>query len=317
MPAQTMRRSLEEALVADNFTIEMTVRGVLMAGKWRTEEELNHIPTNDKRNTLIVELTKHTNQPAGYFQGFDDHALVGKAATAVLLQEASILNVDELQKLSDDDQRNMLIVQNNNHLDTPVGELQGKNNYELVQLGLQWYAKAKTISAILEFSFSTKDAQVLETVPEVLETMDFDNSESDIPLHSKFTVKKDVTSKSSFSRQHGFSVKLGVSTKFTAGIPRIAENMTTVSLEASTSHTWNFGEENTITQSYTHESPVEVPPGKMLRKMASITRATMDVPYTAKIRAEDGSIKTIKGTWNGVSTLKLIEKQILVNKAGA
>ncbi len=45
------------------FMIEMTPRGVLLAGKWRTEDELNHMPTEDKRNTLIVVLREYTNQP--------------------------------------------------------------------------------------------------------------------------------------------------------------------------------------------------------------------------------------------------------------
>jgi hypothetical protein len=49
------------------FTIEMTLRGVLLAGKWRTEDELNHMPTNDKRNFLIVELEKHTNKLRSIF----------------------------------------------------------------------------------------------------------------------------------------------------------------------------------------------------------------------------------------------------------
>lgn len=51
------------------FNIEMTLRGVLLAGKWRTEEELNQILTENKRNTLIVELSHHTNQPPEYSKG--------------------------------------------------------------------------------------------------------------------------------------------------------------------------------------------------------------------------------------------------------
>src|SRR5262249_387310 len=35
--------------------IEMTLRGVLLAGGWRTEDELNGTTTDNKRNTLIVE----------------------------------------------------------------------------------------------------------------------------------------------------------------------------------------------------------------------------------------------------------------------
>jgi phospholipase C len=49
-------------------TIEMTPRGILLAGKWRTQDELNKMSAGDIRNTLIVELSKHTNQPVGIFR---------------------------------------------------------------------------------------------------------------------------------------------------------------------------------------------------------------------------------------------------------
>ena len=39
-----------------------TIRGVLLAGKFRTQHELNNMSHDDQRNTLIVELTAHSNQ---------------------------------------------------------------------------------------------------------------------------------------------------------------------------------------------------------------------------------------------------------------
>jgi hypothetical protein len=82
------------------FTIEMTLRGILLAGKWRTEEELNHTSTENKRNTLIVEMTQHTNQDGGHFQGMNDEALIGVGAVVVFLREAGIRDDDALKKLS-------------------------------------------------------------------------------------------------------------------------------------------------------------------------------------------------------------------------
>ena len=38
------------------FAIEMTLRGVLLAGKRRAEDDLNYMPTEEKRNSLIIEL---------------------------------------------------------------------------------------------------------------------------------------------------------------------------------------------------------------------------------------------------------------------
>ena len=47
--------------------IEMTLGGILVAGKWRTQDEVNKASADGIRNTLIVELSGHTNQPGGYF----------------------------------------------------------------------------------------------------------------------------------------------------------------------------------------------------------------------------------------------------------
>src|SRR6266446_9917133 len=52
----------------DKHWIEMTTPGeILLAGKWRTEAELNKTKDPEgERNTLIVEMSGHTNQPGGY-----------------------------------------------------------------------------------------------------------------------------------------------------------------------------------------------------------------------------------------------------------
>lgn len=291
------------------FTIEMTLRGILLAGKWRTEEELNHTSTENKRNTLIVEMTRHTNQDAGHFQGMNDEALIGVGAVVVFLREAGIRDDDALKKMSDDDQRNILIIEDNNRTDRPIRELQALKNQELVQIGLDWFAKSRTIAAILEMYWNVDLAKVLDAVPDIIETQTYDNTDSAQPLKSSFTVAKDVRNTSTFSHEHGFTVAIGVDTMFKAGIPFLAENKTTVKINTSTTNTWKFGEENTTVQTYNHRSDVEVPPHKRLQLIAQVTKGKLDVPYRAKIRAGDGSIQWIEGTWDGVSTANLIVKQ--------
>ena len=294
--------------------MDMTVPGVLLAGKWRTKDSLNDKTTDNKRNTLIQELSKHTNQSVEYFQRFDDDALIGKGAVVVFLTEAEIRDEKVLKNMSDDDQRNTLIVENNAHTDRPIPQLQAMSNQNLVQLGLEWFAKSRTVEAILDLSWKIDQAKVLEASPVIFVTKECDNSDSSIPIKETFIFEKEITNKSTFSHEHGFQLGVGVEIKFKAGIPLLAENGTTVKLEASTTHNWNFGRENSITERYSNASEVKLPPFKKIKIFAQITKANLNVPYAAKIRAADGSIKWIEGTWNGISTINFKVKPVEINE---
>lgn len=110
------------------------IRGVL-AGNFRTQHELNTMSADDQRNTLIVELTGRTNQPVGHFQAMDDATLAGTGAVLVFLRRAKIRTDAQLKTISDDDQRNILIVEidGQNHMGS---RLQGLSNMDLVRVGL-------------------------------------------------------------------------------------------------------------------------------------------------------------------------------------
>jgi hypothetical protein len=108
------------------------IRGVLLAGKFRSQEELNGMSRDDQRNTLIVELVNHSNQPVGHFQGLDDAAVAGAGALMVFLRETRARTDDELRRMSDDDQRNTAIVILNAQTGIPGPRLQGMSNLELV-----------------------------------------------------------------------------------------------------------------------------------------------------------------------------------------
>lgn len=125
----------------DKAAIEMTLGGVLLAGKWRTADDLKKMTKEDIRNTLIVELNGHSKQPVEYFQGFDDNALVGKGAAVVFLMKARIRDNNALKNMSDDDQRNTLIVENGKHTGKTNPEMWKMSDQQLVQLGLEWFAE--------------------------------------------------------------------------------------------------------------------------------------------------------------------------------
>jgi len=109
------------------------IRGVLLAGGFRTQHELNAMSADDQRNTLIVELSGRTGQ--SNLQSFDDATLAGMGAALVFLRQAKIRTDAELKTMTADDQRNTLIVEIAGQ--TGRGsELQDLSTMQLVWLGL-------------------------------------------------------------------------------------------------------------------------------------------------------------------------------------
>jgi hypothetical protein len=109
------------------------IRGVLLAGQFRTHHELNGMSQEDQRNTLIVELSGRSNQ--NNFQAFNDAQLADAGAVLVFLRTARIRDDAQLKTISIDDMRNILIVEIGAM--TGMGrELQGLSNIDLVALGL-------------------------------------------------------------------------------------------------------------------------------------------------------------------------------------
>jgi hypothetical protein len=112
------------------------IRGVLLAGKFRTQAELNRMSPEDQRNTLIVELSGRTNQSVAHFQSLDNATLAGTGAVLVFLREAKILTDQQLKNMSDDNQRNALISVFQSKFNLPASQFQGLSNMDLVLVGL-------------------------------------------------------------------------------------------------------------------------------------------------------------------------------------
>src|SRR5262245_39116430 len=110
------------------------IRGVLLAGKFRSHHQLNKMTRDDQRNTLIVEIAGRSKEKN--LQSFDDDTLAGMGAVLVYLRTARIRDDAALKGMTVDDMRNILIVElgAQTRMDGPT--LQGKSNIELVLLGL-------------------------------------------------------------------------------------------------------------------------------------------------------------------------------------
>lgn len=115
--------------------IEMTVRGILVAGGWRTAEQLDTISGEDKRNTLIVELGGHSNHDGAYFWGLDDAALVQRGAVVVFLLTTGIHDRSWLKAHSCAEHRDAVIQLIHNARDEPYETLKKLSEGELVRWG--------------------------------------------------------------------------------------------------------------------------------------------------------------------------------------
>ncbi len=110
------------------------IRGVLLAGGFRTQHQLNTMSHDDQRNTLIVEMAGRTNQPVGHFQSLNDAALAGAGAVLLFLRAGGIRTDAQLKTISDDDQRNILIVELGAQTGLSGPTLQGMNNREILSV---------------------------------------------------------------------------------------------------------------------------------------------------------------------------------------
>ncbi|MET9627171.1 hypothetical protein ABZX92_06880 [Lentzea sp. NPDC006480] len=113
--------------------ISFPIRGVLLAGGFRTQHQLNLMLPEEMRNTLIVEMTGRTEQDD--YQRFDSETLAGMGAVLVFLRRNGLRDDAALKTMTADDMRNVLIVELG--AQTGLGrELQGYTNLQLVQIGL-------------------------------------------------------------------------------------------------------------------------------------------------------------------------------------
>uniref|UniRef100_A0A8C5QH09 Tachylectin 2 domain-containing protein n=1 Tax=Leptobrachium leishanense TaxID=445787 RepID=A0A8C5QH09_9ANUR len=179
----------------------------------------------------------------------------------------------------------------------------GYNAYPFMSFTLD-----KIMEGIVSFEFLPDVGKILSQNVEVVQSQIYNNKSSS-PLKHTFTFSKIMTETSTFSQEHGFTLAVGAEMTFKAGIPLIAEIGLTISVNVSTTHTWNFTKTNTTETTFSSSTDVEVPPMRCIRMMASVTKAEMNVPFTAVIRTRFGYTSTIKGTWKGATHYNLMVTQ--------
>ncbi|XP_063313626.1 tachylectin-2-like [Pelobates fuscus] len=166
----------------------------------------------------------------------------------------------------------------------------------------------KTIQSIVGFEFLPGSGKILSQGTEVVQSQIYVNKSS-TPLKHNFSFSKTMTESSTFSQEHGFTVSVGAEMGFKAGVPFIGETELKISINASTTHTWNFTKTNETQTTFSSSTDVEVPGGHSIRMVASVVKGEMDVPYRAKVRTLFGYESYIEGLWKGVTHYNLMVSQ--------
>ena len=109
------------------------ITGVLLLGKFRTREQLNTMPFEDRRNTLIVELSNRTKDAVGYYQSLNDDDLAGAGALLVYLRVTGSRTDQQIKTMSADDMRNIVIVEANFRTGRSIRDLQAMSNLAVVR----------------------------------------------------------------------------------------------------------------------------------------------------------------------------------------
>ncbi|XP_069061733.1 tachylectin-2-like [Pleurodeles waltl] len=180
----------------------------------------------------------------------------------------------------------------------------GYNSYKMLA-----FTDDKTIQKVLSVEFLTDLGKVLKLEPEVVTEKVYDNKDSSTTLKATFEVNKVYIAESQFTHQHGFDFSLEAETTFEAGIPLVGKSSVRMSAKASTSHSWNFTSINRTETTFKMTSEFEVEPGKAVRQIAVAKKATVDVPYSAKVRTIFGHETMVSGSWKGVAYIDLKVKQ--------
>jgi hypothetical protein len=119
------------------LSIDMTLHGVLLAGKWVTEAGLKEHDDEWWRNHLIVILHGHTKPGSVNYQAFPQNdVLIENAAVIIFLMQAIGYTQDTLKTMTPADQRNTIVGDDNKLTGIPIPILSGLSNKQLVRLGL-------------------------------------------------------------------------------------------------------------------------------------------------------------------------------------
>jgi hypothetical protein len=111
-----------------------SIRNVLQAGWFYSQNELDRATQDNRRNGLISNLTNRTRDTVSFYQSLNDGDLAGVGALLVYLRGTRRWNDQTIKTWSADDMRNTVIVEVAGQTGRPVPDLQALSNADLIQL---------------------------------------------------------------------------------------------------------------------------------------------------------------------------------------
>jgi hypothetical protein len=295
----------------------LTLAGVLVAGSWRTQAQAQTMSNGDLRNTLIVVMTQHTKQPVKYFQGLADNDLVGRGAIIVSLLQMGSRTPADMTQMTDDDERNTIIVEFNNRAGLPIPYLQGKNDLDLVQMGFvpPLWGRDVVSFAPSSITYDLPHGVITSSTQPVIYSQELNNQ-------TVTQQQSSVTGQQTVSETSGWSAQLAtqLSTKVSGGfqIPLVAAG----TFELATQMTTTFQVNGSTTRSrvWTFTVPVVVPAHQICRVSIAVNESTLTVPYTANgiytLNTGQSFPGTMSGVYKGSNSYDMIATFNLLNADG-
>merc|ERR1712137_1352415 len=157
------------------------------------------------------------------------------------------------------------------------------------------------VAEVSQFEWVIDSSQVAEEVPVLLSEQLYDNCNSSIDLSATFAFNKAVTETTTFHNDNEFHMDVSAAMSFKAKIPFILKTGFEVGVSLGGTKTWGSEEQNSITETYTDQVDVTVPPGRAILIKAMMTIGNMDVPYTMTVKTVQGTTQVITGVWKGVT----------------
>lgn len=155
----------------------------------------------------------------------------------------------------------------------------------------------------VKIEYGTDKVDLYGQAPKLILSFNFPNASSVPQVHS-FESNESIEQSSHFEWEWGAQLKVGYA--FTCSVPTAGEITGSVEASGSLGHKW--GEERTDKRSYKITFPITCPPGKEIRATASVTQATMCVPFVMKLRSKVSGIETeCGGLWKGVTSWGLVQ----------